>query len=125
MNTMPKGWGTRPWGHNAKSTSSPQRHNGQRHSGLQPQQAPQVQYQKYVQKYILTIFFCFRVSEFKLCGECNPDLKKSHWAHIMLRDLFTQKCVQKILVTDFGYPRACRFRKHQILNRSPELALPT
>jgi hypothetical protein len=23
--------------------------------------------------------------------------------------------VQKILVTDFGYPRACRFRKHQIL----------
>jgi hypothetical protein len=39
--------------------------------------------------------------------------------------LLTQKCVQKILVTDFGYPRACRFRKHQILNRSPELALPT
>jgi hypothetical protein len=33
--------------------------------------------------------------------------------------------VQTILVTDFGYPRACRFRKHQILNRSPELALPT
>jgi hypothetical protein len=28
-------------------------------------------------------------------------------------------------VTDFGYPRACRFRKHQILNRSPELPLPT
>jgi hypothetical protein len=33
--------------------------------------------------------------------------------------------VQKNLVTDFGYPRACRFRKHQILNRSPELSLPT
>jgi hypothetical protein len=28
-------------------------------------------------------------------------------------------------VTDFGYPRACRFRKHQILNRSPEVPLPT
>jgi hypothetical protein len=40
--------------------------------------------------------------------------------HIMLRDLLTQKCVQNFLVTNFGYPRACRFRKHQILNRSPE-----
>jgi hypothetical protein len=39
--------------------------------------------------------------------------------------LLTQNWVQKILVTDFGYPRACRFRKHQILNRSPELPLPT
>jgi hypothetical protein len=28
-------------------------------------------------------------------------------------------------VTDFGYPRACRFRKHQNENRFPELALPT
>jgi hypothetical protein len=28
-------------------------------------------------------------------------------------------------VTDFGYPRACRFRKHQIENRFTELALPT
>jgi hypothetical protein len=46
-------------------------------------------------------------------------------SHIMLRDLLRQKSVQKILVTDFGYPRACRFRKHQILNRSPELPLPT
>jgi hypothetical protein len=34
--------------------------------------------------------------------------------HIMLRDLVTQKCSQNFLVTDFGYPRACRFRKHQI-----------
>jgi hypothetical protein len=41
--------------------------------------------------------------------------------HIMLRDLLTQKCVQFFFVSDFGYPRACRFRKHQILNRSPEL----
>jgi hypothetical protein len=28
-------------------------------------------------------------------------------------------------VTDFGYPRACRFRKHQIENRSPFLNLIT
>jgi hypothetical protein len=36
---------------------------------------------------------------------------------IMLRDLLTQKCVQqKKLVTDFGYPRAFRFRKHQTSN---------
>jgi hypothetical protein len=36
--------------------------------------------------------------------------------HIMLRDLLIQKkCAQK-KVTDFGYPRACRFRKHQIEN---------
>jgi hypothetical protein len=27
-------------------------------------------------------------------------------------------------VTDFGYPRACRFRKYQIENRSPELTRP-
>jgi hypothetical protein len=49
--------------------------------------------------------------------------------HIMLRDLTLVnpklKCVQKILVSDFGYPRACRFRKHQIENRFPALALPT
>jgi hypothetical protein len=43
----------------------------------------------------------------------------------MLRDLLTQKCSQKILVSDFGYPRACRFRKYQNLNRSPGLVLPT
>jgi hypothetical protein len=40
----------------------------------------------------------------------------------MLRDLLTQKCAQKFLVSDFGYPRVCRFR---IENRFPELALPT
>jgi hypothetical protein len=45
--------------------------------------------------------------------------------HIMLRDLLTQKCVHKKKVTYFGYPRACRFRKHQIENRSPDLPLPT
>jgi hypothetical protein len=28
-------------------------------------------------------------------------------------------------VTDFGYPRAFRFRKHQNENRFPELILPT
>jgi hypothetical protein len=41
----------------------------------------------------------------------NPQIFQQ--THIMLRDLLTQKCVQKNLVTDFGYPRACRFRKHQ------------
>jgi hypothetical protein len=46
-------------------------------------------------------------------------------AHITLRDLLTQKCMHKKKVADFGYPRACRFRKNQILNRSPELGLPT
>jgi hypothetical protein len=41
--------------------------------------------------------------------------------HIMLRDLLTQKCAHKKKVTDFG----CRFRKHQIENRFPDLALST
>jgi hypothetical protein len=38
-------------------------------------------------------------------------LKAACMAHIMLRDLLTQKCLQKTTVTDFRYPRACRFRK--------------
>jgi hypothetical protein len=42
----------------------------------------------------------------------------------MLRDLVTQKCVYKKTVTDFRYPRACRLRKYQIENRSPELPRP-
>jgi hypothetical protein len=46
------------------------------------------------------------------------------YMHIMLRDLLTQKCSQKT-VTDFGYPRACRFRKYQKINRSWSLPLPT
>jgi hypothetical protein len=50
---------------------------------------------------------------------------RSNMTHITLRDLLTQKCVHKKTVTDFRYPRACRFRKHQFKNRSPELALPT
>jgi hypothetical protein len=43
----------------------------------------------------------------------------------MLRDLLTQKSSQKKTVTDFGYPRACRFRKYQKINRSSSLPLPT
>jgi hypothetical protein len=35
--------------------------------------------------------------------------------HIMLRDLLTQKYAQKFLVTDFGYPRACRFLGTEML----------
>jgi hypothetical protein len=45
--------------------------------------------------------------------------------HIMLRDLLTQKCVNKKKVTDFGYTRECTFRKYQIENRLWELPLPT
>jgi hypothetical protein len=41
--------------------------------------------------------------------------------HIMLRDLLTQKSVEQKPVTDFRYPRACRFRKYQIENRLWEL----
>jgi hypothetical protein len=33
---------------------------------------------------------------------------------IMVRDLLTQKCAQKKVI-GFGYPRACRIRKHHIL----------
>jgi hypothetical protein len=56
-------------------------------------------------------------------------LKKSiKWqhcmVHIMPRDLLTQKSVDQKTVTDFRYPRACRFRKHQIKNRLWELPLP-
>jgi hypothetical protein len=32
----------------------------------------------------------------------------------MLRDLLTQKSVNKKTVTAFVYPRACRFRKYEI-----------
>jgi hypothetical protein len=38
-----------------------------------------------------------------------------------LRDLLTQKFMDKKTVTDFKYPRACRFRKYQIENKSLEL----
>jgi hypothetical protein len=51
----------------------------------------------------------------------NSELNCAHLAE----GLVNPKVRAKILVTDFGYPRACRFRKHQILNRSPELPLPT
>jgi hypothetical protein len=39
--------------------------------------------------------------------------------HIMLRDLLTQKFVNKFLVTDFGYPRA------EKLNRQIDLGPPS
>jgi hypothetical protein len=47
--------------------------------------------------------------------------KGSHHAE----GLVNPKVLAQKKVTDFGYPRACRFRKHQILNRSQELPLPT
>jgi hypothetical protein len=52
-------------------------------------------------------------------------MEQSRARHIMLRDLLTQKCSHNKELTDFGYPRACRFRKHQIENRFPDLTLPT
>jgi hypothetical protein len=51
--------------------------------------------------------------------------KKTLRGHIMLRDLLTQKSVNQQMYTIFGYPWACRFRKHQFGNRSWELPLPT
>jgi hypothetical protein len=39
--------------------------------------------------------------------------------------IIVPKSARKKKVTDFGYPRACRIRKHQIQNMSPELRLPT
>jgi hypothetical protein len=43
----------------------------------------------------------------------------------MLRNLMTQKCSQTFLLSDFRYPRACRFRKYQIENRLWQLPLST
>jgi hypothetical protein len=34
-------------------------------------------------------------------------------------------CKKRLLILDTPGPRACRFRKHQIKNSSPDLALPT
>jgi hypothetical protein len=55
--------------------------------------------------------------------------EKKNWhiltPHIMLRDELTQMTSQKISVTDFRYPRACRIRKYQFENRQWELPLPT
>jgi hypothetical protein len=39
--------------------------------------------------------------------------------------LVNPKVLAQKKVTDFGYPRACRFRKYQIENKFPSLALPT
>jgi hypothetical protein len=56
-------------------------------------------------------------SKFSLCWQTDLDIQFEQdffGLHIMLRDLLTQKCVQNFLVSDFGYPRACRIRKLQI-----------
>jgi hypothetical protein len=45
------------------------------------------------------------------------------WQHP--EELVNPKVRAKKRVTDFGYPRACRFRKHQIENRSPDLPVPS
>jgi hypothetical protein len=62
---------------------------------------------------ILATIYEVKISFWKKLVE-NPPMTLSMMCplHIMLRDLLTQKCVHKQQVTDFGYPRACRIRKH-------------
>jgi hypothetical protein len=50
-------------------------------------------------------------------GHSGPS--RPHAGHIMLRDELTQKFSHFDKITVFGYPRACRFRKHHIENRLP------
>jgi hypothetical protein len=55
-------------------------------------------------------------------GWPNPDITLgAHHAE----GLVNPKVRAQTKVTDLGYPRACRFRKYQIVNRSPELTGPT
>jgi hypothetical protein len=49
-------------------------------------------------------------------------LKMDHSHHA--EGLVDPNLMKKKMVTDFGYPRACRFRIYQI-NRLSELPLPT
>jgi hypothetical protein len=59
----------------------------------------------------------------KLPGK-NTFLKDAHLAH-HAEGVFDPNPMIKQMVTIFGYPRACRFRKHQFENRSWLLPLPT
>jgi hypothetical protein len=64
----------------------------------------------------------------KLLKKCSVNIGNvilGFRAHIMLRDLFTQKCVQKkrLLISDT--PEHVDSENINFLNRSPELALPT
>jgi hypothetical protein len=59
--------------------------------------------------------------EYNLSGE----ILKLLWSHIMLRDLLTQKCEHKKTVTNFRYPRACRFRKTKQTNQFSSPPQPT
>jgi hypothetical protein len=52
----------------------------------------------------------------------QPSILGSHHAEALVNPKVREL---KKKVTDFGYPRACRFRKHQIENRFPKLTLPT
>jgi hypothetical protein len=53
--------------------------------------------------------------------------KKDNFCHMtpILKCKTVKNHIAYFEVTDFGYPRACRFRKYQNLNRSPCLLLPT
>jgi hypothetical protein len=69
---------------------------------------------------VLMIFYIHETSKVLFCiifirGNKNKWTNESQVLHIMLGDLLTQKCSQNFLVSDFRYPRACRFRKHQNL----------
>jgi hypothetical protein len=60
-----------------------------------------------------------------MCGGCPINLVQALLPHIMLRGHVNPKVLALLKkVTDFGYPRACRFRKHQIENKLWLLPLP-
>jgi hypothetical protein len=64
-------------------------------------------------------FGCDRKSITVLCTSLCPSVPISCWG-----TCWPKSAYKKSLLI-FGYPRACRFRKHQIENRLPVLALPT
>jgi hypothetical protein len=82
-------------------------------------------YESLHNKHFFGLFFNFAC--FFLSNRCQQRVATQIpiCLHIMLRDLLTQKSVNQRMVTIFGYPRACRFRKYQFENRSWELPLPT
>jgi hypothetical protein len=65
-------------------------------------------------------YFLWR-HQFKSAEDPKSEVNKIHHAE----GLVNPKVRGQKKVTDFGYPRACRFRKYQIENRSPELTRPT
>jgi hypothetical protein len=64
------------------------------------------------------------IKQWHLAAECSGTHSLWHQMKqkIVISSLPNSARAKK--VTDFGYSRVCRFRKHQIENRFPELALP-